>query len=258
MLGSEFLATLPLEPSSKREEAIVAAAAAGHFVTILWTAVRSKLGDNSAIFYIMADALRIGIPGDCIRINVSHTGAQRIADILGFSLLTTKLSDLMHAQASKQILPCTQPPDEFMAYTNRMVSHSRLVDSRIGWQQCSVSTVGKDWVLTNRLVGKPDKAANYGWHVPHGSYVGPGGLPVLQPLGLAHNRYHVDYSQVLRMVNRWVCVNGKDMLLEDLLTDPELAPLASDEGTMKIVRHPGVPLTIEVDCPKPGEENVTT
>lgn len=235
-----FLATLPFEPTRKREETIISAVSSGYFQEIRWHAIFSAIGENSAIFYVASDALQLGDGDDRIRVNTTHTSAQRIADILGLALPTTKLCDLIHQQATVLIEPCYMPADEFMAYTNRMVVHSKQIDARIAGRQGLISTVGKDWILTNKLLGRQDRAANYGWHVAQGQFKGPGNLPVLQPLSIFHNRYYVDYSQTLRFVNRWATVNGQNMLLEDLLQDPKLATLASDEGPLSVSRHPGV------------------
>lgn len=242
MKGSDFVATLSEKPTEAREEAILQAVRDGLSLPIQWCGIKSVAGPHFCIFYVASDALMIGEEDDYVRVNVTHTGAQQIADMLGYTLPTTKIADLTHAQATVSVLPCPQTPDGAMAYTSRMVKHSQAVTAHVAGRTGLASTVGKDWVLTNKLVGKPDSAANYGWHVPSGKYRGPGGLAVLQPLGLAHNRQHVDYSQVLRLIHRRVMVDGIDMLLENVLQDPELATLVSDEGALKVTRHPGVQL----------------
>jgi hypothetical protein len=98
--------------------------------------------------------------------------------------------------------------------------------------------LGKDWVLTNRLLEQPGKrmAANYGWFDAHA----PNGV-LWQPVGLAHNDEHVDYSQLLRLVRRDVEVNGRPMAIDEVLKDPELAWLLSKEGPLKVLRLPSVP-----------------
>lgn len=240
MKGSEFVATLDAKATPAREAAILQAVRDQLYRPIQWFGIQSKIGSHSCILYVASDALAIGEEDDYVRVNVTHRTAQQIADVLGYALPTTKISDLAFMQASVVILPCTQKPDMWMAHTARMVQHSNAVTSNIYGRVGLVAPVGKDWVLTNKLVGKPHLAANYGWHVNTAPFVGPGGAHVYQPLGLAHNLDHVDYSQVLRLVNRCVVVDGQDMLLEDVLTSDELSLLLSDEGTLKITRHPGV------------------
>ncbi len=228
-------------PGEKREAKILKSVLSDALLPIEWCAVTSVIPGHSCTFYAASDALKVGDASDFVRVNVSHTTAQKVVDALGLAIPTTKIADLIHTAASVVILPQTQDPDAAMANTSRMVLHSKAVSAHVDERSGLVSTVGKDWVLTNKLVGRPDRAANYGWHVPSSSFRGPGGAAVYQPLGLAHNRFHTDYSQVLRPIHRWLVVDGKNMLLEDVLTNPELATLLSDEGALKIVRHPGVP-----------------
>lgn len=242
MKGSEFIATLDEQPTAAREEAIIQAVRDQLYLPIQWCGIKSVSGAHFCILYVASDALRIGEPDDFVRINVTHTGAQTIADIMGYALPTSKIADLLHEQAAVVVSPCTQSPDSKMAYTSRMLKHSQAVTTKIAGKEGLASTVGKDWILSNKLVGKPDLGVNYGWHDKSAPYTSQGGLKMWQTTGTAHNRFHVDYSQVLRLVHRWLLVDGKDMLLENVLTDPELAPMLSYEGVLQVVRHPGVEL----------------
>ncbi len=52
---------------------------------------------------------------------------------------------------------------------------------------------------------------------------------------LSHN------SQTCVLVHAWCEVDGSPMRLADVLTNPELAPLASCQGVMTVLRQPGVP-----------------
>lgn len=242
MEASKIVLNLPETPTPEREEALLELLRQGEYLPIQWCAFQSNYAGHRAVILCASDALQVGTPNDPLRINVTHTGAQKAADILGLRLPTTKIADLIHQDAVVRIAPCTQTPDSRMAHTSRMYQHSRAVGSKIQGRGGLVSTVGKDWVLTNRLYGHPEKGANFGWHVERSNLSSPGGLPVLQSLGLAHNRYHVDYSQVLRLIHPDVTVDGEVLQLDDILQDPELCNLVSYEGPLKIVRHPGVEL----------------
>jgi peptidoglycan hydrolase-like protein with peptidoglycan-binding domain len=173
---------------------------------------------------------------DTLRFSVNHTTAQRIADLFHAILPTTKISDAIFKRADVSITPCTQTPDAAMANTSRMVRHHREVEKKRAGRTGLVATVGKDWVITNQLEGRPDRAANYGWHDAHA----PNGK-VWQPLGLAHNRFHVDYSQVVRLVKRTMQVDGADRDIVDVLRDPTLSALVSSEGPIKLWRLAAVP-----------------
>jgi hypothetical protein len=55
-----------------------------------------------------------------------------------------------------------------------------------------------------------------------------------------HNINHSDYSQNVVLVDNRVIVDGNSMSLSEVLTNPELAPLASHQGVLKVLRQPGV------------------
>lgn len=249
MNEQELVALVGERPSVDRERALLSLVFGGKTLPIVWHSIASKVGELQCTFMVASDALCVGTKDGFVRINVCHDSAQKIADFTGLALPTTKVSDLIHQQATVLALPRTQTPDSRMADTSRMVKHSQAVSAALGSLEGNglASSVGKDWVLTNRLVGRPEKAANYGWHIPKSAMKGPGGMPVLQPLGLAHDRMHVDYSQVVRLIHRWVYLTDKTghtlmRTYEDILQDPELHVLLSDEGPLQIIRHPGVPV----------------
>jgi hypothetical protein len=77
-------------------------------------------------------------------------------------------------------------------------------------------------VLTNRLLANPDRVAIYGWHED-------GGRPI-QPLSTVHGARYADYSHGVRLVSAMAYVDGAARPLLDLLEDPRLARLVSDEG----------------------------
>ena len=239
--GRAILAKLPEGPGAKREEAIQDAVRAGHFAPIQWVPITNTAGSRRIRFHVSADVLKLGNQADAVRVSASHATAQRIADLLGTALPTPLIVDLIHHQAAVRIQPCLR---EASALTPVMLEHDACVSQRIRaaaptWTgaEGAASNLGKDWVLTNRLLEAPGKrkAANYGWF-DNGA---PNGL-LWQPLGLAHNDEHVDYSQLLRLVRRDVEVDGRPMDIEQVLADPELAWLLSKEGRLKVLRLPSV------------------
>jgi len=250
MKGTEFCSSVASCYLQERQQKIVQAVRDGLFLPIVWKQVVSRHEDGRAVtIQVSNDALKIGEPEDFVRINCSHQDAQMIADILDARLPTTKISDLVHQQADLLIEPWISQPDSQMASTSRMLQHSREVSNRIGAPaklNPLVSTVGKDWVLTNWYKDK-NTGANYGWHSKMGRYISPCGLRLWQPLGLAHNIMHVDYSQTLRLVGRFAMLDDpnagtcREVELDELLTHPELSKLVSYEGPLKWTRHPGIP-----------------
>jgi peptidoglycan hydrolase-like protein with peptidoglycan-binding domain len=230
MKGSEIVAALPAAGGSARERAIFDALRAD-WVRLEWAGITSRVGGHTAEITVSSDVLAVGDADDWVRVTLSHTTAQLAADYFGAVLPTTRIVDLISEQAAVRLSPCLQPADAAMATTSRMLRHHEAIEGKRQGRAGLVSTVGKDWVVTNRLRGHPDRSANYGWHDPHA----PGGK-LWQPLGLAHDRFHVDYSQTVRLVRRTMKVDGVERDLVDVLCDPELAGLVSDEGPISLWR----------------------
>ncbi|WP_437774294.1 hypothetical protein [Sorangium sp. So ce1097] len=238
--GTDWAARLPERAGAAREDAVLEAVQGGLLAPICWVPVHSQHGEHRATFLVSADALRIGDAQDSVRINASARTTQRIADLLGCVMLTTRLCDLVWQQASVRIPPCIGAPDPAMASTSRMLEHHRRVEERVAGRAGLIENVGKHWVLTNRLAGRRDRAANYGWYDPKAAHR-YGQHALWQPLGLAHDMDHVDYSQVVRLVRRQCTVDDAERDLLDVMTDPALAGLVSSEGPLRVLRQPGVP-----------------
>jgi len=111
MRGSDFLRSLPpggdRAAIDAREEQVVDAVRRGIALPISWVPVRTQIPGHKALVYVASDTLRFGEDGpnanpdnwDWIRIAVTPTTAQRIADQRGVLLPTDKILDLVHAQA---------------------------------------------------------------------------------------------------------------------------------------------------------------
>jgi len=78
-------------------------------------------------FYVFADALKIA----GIRISVSATLEQQIADRLDASLLTARMADMVFASATKVILPIPLGASTQMASTAWMVNESTKIDAAL-------------------------------------------------------------------------------------------------------------------------------
>lgn len=220
----QVLAKFPAEHSKEREELIVQAVARGAYDPPRWTTITSNYKGRRAQIQVSADALTIlGV-----RIDVTAEGAQRIADALGTVLPTPRILQLIWEQAEVRIEPCTSNPDAKMASTARMLEHSECVDQRIAGKPGMVANEGKHWVLSNRIAGKQNLAANYGWFMK--------GRRPIQTVGTRHDTAHTDYSQIVRLVKPTVRVDGREVDIRNVGRSPELAGLVSDEGPLFVWR----------------------
>ena len=235
---------LPPQDGPDRDAAILKHISDGDF-EINWGTVRIESGGHVLDINVFADALKIG----GVRINASATLEQQLADALGCSLLTPKLADLIFLQRGISLPPSPQP---ISSSTDAMVAHSARIDASLaaaGGASAGqiVQTVGKSWVICNGLQDHPGKAANYGWHFPGSTFGGSAWgaavtppLRLIQDLGFFHDDSHVDYSQTVTLAHRACLADGRTRDLLEVLQDPDLAPLISHEGPLRVLRQPGV------------------
>jgi hypothetical protein len=106
------------------------------------------------------------------------------------------------------------------------VEHQSLVERQRGGRRLGLLVDGakKDVVVTPRLADRPGKVAIFGWHHPDGRPI--------QPLYTGHTAAYVDYSHGIRPVWREVEVDGRVLDIGDVLADPVLHSLLSDEGVV--------------------------
>lgn len=222
-----------------------------------WADVVSQAEEGTALrITVMRDALKI----DGVRIMADATELQMIADLLGCSLLTPKVVDLIYQQASVRFDPVLRADGDVVANsTSKRVSE--LIDARIknngGDTGGIIDSIGKYWVLHNRLLlprsllyGKR-AACNYGWLSSTGLYQAvTSGLKCWQSPGFRHNDAHKDPSQLVRLMKRLAvlvrpggCEEKVDIL--DILQDPELAKLGNHDGVLRYLRVAAVPPNLQ-------------
>jgi len=257
------------EPGLDRDSLIGQAVDDGKIVFPEWIEVDASIGSLSASVFVAATPLmvriRAAIPeqfpgfdlpggpnyrsllapyaGDLYEglcaVNVTHPVAEAIAAKLGAHLPTSRISDLVWKQ-SRQVSPQLQKPDARMARTYRMVAHSLAIGQEVKQappgEPLIVRPLGKTWATSNLMT--ISNAVNFGWQFKGSRYLSPGGVPVLQPLSDFHTFRHADYSQVIYLVRNDMTVVGKQVPLFEVMRDPDWAKLVSDEGPLKLTRHP--------------------
>ncbi len=190
-----------------------------------------------------------------VRKEVTAEENQEGADFLFSMMLTPKLIDLIHIQATTHIMPVTVIDGSICANSTD-VRHSELVDAALAKTGDSgglISTVGKSWVLSNHLVDPKilrygaETACNYGWvNATDGHLAVTPGLHAWQPPGYQHNVKHKDPSQILDVVYGAGELTHPDgavevVRLRDIAASLLLAPLISHEGPLKYLRQVSVP-----------------
>ena len=230
-----------------RERYIFDQVVAGNFEAV-WVPLEYDAGGNKVKLNVMADALKIG----GVRVNVSATLQQRLADVFHASLLTTQVADLMYVNATHRIDPS---PVMITLSVKSMIDHSARVDSMVGtYTGGIVAPPGKHWVLDKKLDYSPSKACNYGWHFLGTNFKGIRGysstsfvkqikgkpISVIQPNATAHDSHHSDYSQVCQLVSQVCWLDGQEMKFSDVLQSKLLCHTVTHLGPLVNVRQPGV------------------
>ncbi|MCA9321581.1 MAG: hypothetical protein KDB53_12640 [Planctomycetes bacterium] len=221
------------ETSSRddREAAVVAEITRGNLPFYMRTLspitvrARDRDGQERVLVYeICPDYLAIGSDGDFARIPLSPVAAQRVADRFGYRLPTRKMVDQIHAAASIRLEP--HPLTVARESVGTFLEHQDIIQAQLPEKATGrlVSGHKKDVVVSPKLMTHPGRVAIYGWCHPSGQ--------AIQPLYLGHAIGYVDYSHGIRLVRGEVTLDGKTMKLEDLLRDPVLCNLLSDEGPL--------------------------
>lgn len=217
----------------KREEQITAELLQGNLPeflrqlkTIHITATLADGKPHTADLRVMPDYLSVGSDGDFVRMPLTPVAACKVADAFGCVLPTRKIVDEIYRQAELKLDP--QPLTEKRESVATFIEHNSIIEQQRKGNALGELIVGikKDVVFTPRLIDNPGHVAIYGWHKLDG-------IPI-QPLTTIHVSTYVDYSHGIRLISREVVVDGQSMDIGQVLASPELCPLLSDEGPMKI------------------------
>lgn len=239
--GSAFLASTRGMTREQREEAILSQIRSGNVPDHLrqFREIEVRSTDRSGAAHVgrlrvLPDYLAIGSNEDFVQVPMTPRVAQAIADQTGTSLPTRKMVDDIYRNAEVRLSPQPLPPgaqmmsSEYYARHNGMVEAQRRERGAVPGQLTAGNQ--KDLVISNQLTAHPDRVAIYGWHQPNGRPI--------QPLSTIHEASYADYSHGVRLVGGTMNVDGVERPIAEVLADPNLAGLISDEG---VIRHPRVP-----------------
>jgi hypothetical protein len=237
--GSHFIQRVETLPSAQYDQEVCTQILAGNVprflrrlcpVTITNVAVGAT---NSATFFVTPDYLAVGTDDDFFRAPMSPATAQRIADNLDCILPTRKMVDAIYQAAEVKLAPLPIPPSAAMTTVpvfslhNEMVRTQRLESLPAHPPGALLAGHQKDVVICPQLAGAPGKVAIYGWHRTNGA--------AIQPLYLGHTAAWVDYSQCIRLVQQSMILNGATTTVAQVLANPKLCDLLSDQG---VIAHP--------------------
>jgi hypothetical protein len=238
--GDEFARKVRTLSDDEREAAIQHELLIGNVPEFIWHLVPITLSsrgvhghDVNITLCVAPDYLAIGSEQDFMLMPMRLGTALLVANHYGFTLPTRKLVNVIYENAQVHFTPQPLLASDAMRSTAYYWHHNELVrEQRLGLgltEDALSAGQKKDLVLTNRLWSNPDRVAIYGWHQPNGKPI--------QPLSTVHGWRYADYSHGVRLISTAVLVDGKPQSIFDVLENPELAGLLSDEGVIARVRE---------------------
>ena len=235
--SADFIARIAKLPLAEREDEITAQILAGNVPDFLrrLQPVTVKHLAHTATFFVAPDYLAVGTELDYFLTPLTPISAQRIAERLGCTLPTRKMTDDIYLAAQVKLEPQNFPPNPAMTSVAVFSDHNNLLRAqRLAQREdhpFGKLTAGgkKDVVISAALASAPGKVAIYGLQRLDGSPI--------QPLYAGHAQTWVDYSHGIRLVQQSMTVDGAPRKVADVLGDAELAPLLSDEGVIASPRY---------------------
>lgn len=238
--GSQFVQQVWSTAKTAREQWVQAEIAAGNLPEFLrrfvpvTVAITINSVPHTATFYVMPDYLAVGSNSDYVRFPMGPRTAQAIGDAFRCIMPTRKMVNDIYAAAAVKLAPHPYSPT---VYNIESVEVFNLSNTTIEQQRTAAgATLGsllggtkKDVMITSQLASRPGKVAIYGWHQLSGQPI--------QPLYLGHEITYMDYSHGLRMVRQIMLVDGEPRYIQDVLKDPVLCQLISDEGAVNDPRY---------------------
>ncbi len=231
--GSAFMKRIAPLPLKEREEEISRAVSSGNIPEFLRNMVtlKGEFADTAGtlrqvIYEVMPDYLAVGSINDFCRIPMNPYTAQKLADLFGGSLITAKLSNHIYEKAEIKLAPFNYIP---VGNANELVTKFEAHNTQIEKQFSEsegipgqlVAGIKKDVILSVRNAAQPTKVVIYGWHKTDSKPI--------QPVYSGHVCWYVDYSHGIRLINNQVLIDGKPRLFSDILKDPLLYSIFSDE-----------------------------
>jgi hypothetical protein len=236
LTGTAFIKSIARLSREEREAAIRRELMAGNMPSFLHKLRSVQVSDTSAdgvkhtiAYDVMPDYLAIGSDKDFVRMPMTPYTAQAFCDAFGFVLPTRKMVNDIWAAATTHLEPRPLTIERESPLT--FLQHHRIIEEQLKGAERGTFVAGikKDIVVTSKLSEKPQRVAIFGWHYMNGQPI--------QPLYTGHVDWYVDYSHGIRPVRRSIRVDGITRTFEQILKDPQLRDLLSDEGEITAARY---------------------
>jgi Immunoglobulin domain/Immunoglobulin I-set domain len=238
--GSQFSNIILLMSQTDRENWILNQVAIGNIPNWMRTLVPVTVNQtingtpHTLTYYVAPDYLAIGSDQDYFLEPTTPILAQRIANLLNCTLPTRLMVNQIWTNATVKLTPYPIAPTN---NNNATVPVFILQDTAVMAQRNAVTNAHplgalvsgdkKDEIISNLIYnnltsGVPKPVVIYGWMYTDGT-------PIQGEVNV-HAESYMDYSHGIRMVQMSVTLDGAANTVTNILTDPTLWPLLSDEG----------------------------
>ena len=233
--GSQFMQQVTNMTFEQREAEIYNQLSIGNLPDFMRTLTKitsictDASGNNhTCVYEVMPDYLAIGSNEDFCRIPMGPITAQKIADLFGAVMPSSKLVDDIYSHALIKLEPTTYAPvGDQNTLVPKFIEHNQAIENQFinsgGVQGQLVGGIKKDVVLSNLIIdpSRPNHVVIYGWHQLNG-------VPI-QPLTNIHINSYVDYSHGIRFLNAEMLVDSVVTNIKTILADPILYKMLSNE-----------------------------
>jgi hypothetical protein len=248
--GSDFIRSISnMKNNYERDGCVYKEVLSGNIPNFLrrLVPITIKENGNTLVYNVMPDYLSIGNNEDYIRVPVGASTAQRIADDLGCTLPTPKMSDQIWSFASVKLAPKPMGASDKMTHTNVFVQHNNVIQNQYKSNPGQlVAGHKKDIVISNQLIGKKNRLGIHGLHASDGKPIQGGALS-------PHSMDYTDYSHGIRLIDRKCTLNGQVVdLIDDVAKNKKYAYLVSNEGALAFTSYNVAP---KKPAPSPREES---
>ena len=239
--GSDFISLIWSMPRDQREEQIYSQVIKGNIPNFMKqlkaVTINANIGghNHSVKYFVIPEYLAVGSDADYFLTPMTPLLAKRICNALNCTIPTKKMVDQIYTSAPCKLRPQPIPPSPEMKTVPVFAQHNDSVRSirlPVLSQYPLGTLVGgtkKDIIISNNIYQNlhqnvPNPVVIYGWHQLNG-------IPI-QPVYNGHEETYADYSHGIRLVLDSVVVDESPMTFTQLLANPDLCILVSDEGTI--------------------------
>lgn len=235
--GQDFAKMITALPIPARESLIYAEIVAGNVPDwmrklVLITTSNSVNGVNHTVsYYVTPDYMCVGASNNYLLMPMTPILAQRVARLLRCSLPTRKMVKTIWEQAPVKLIPAPIPASPAMITVPIFSQHNSMVWAQrqavLDAQPLGSLVAGhkKDVVISALLLTNFHKSLTpvviYGWQQTNGA--------AIQPLYNGHAQTWADYSHGIRLVQEAMTIDGAPATVSEVLTNPAVAALLSDE-----------------------------